>query len=86
MQLSTRNVPLGWQTAIGDHTFGPAMQSAPDLWAWQKAVLNRGHISPEEMAVIGLVLEYAINQARQADDTAMFELACTLFHNLSFGE
>lgn len=86
MQLSCRNVALGWQSAIGEHTFGPSMQRVPDLWAWQRAVLNRGHISPEEMALVGLVLEYAIEQADKTGNTTMHELACTLFHNLSFGE
>ena len=86
MQISSRNVPLGWQSAIDDQTFGPAMQRAPDLWAWQRAVLNRGHISPEEMALVGLVLEYAIDKAERAGDTTMHKLACTLFHNLGFGE
>lgn len=86
MKISTHNVPLGWQTAIGDHTFGPAKHRAPDLWAWQRAVLNRGHISPEEMALVGLIIEYAIAQAKNTGDTTMHELACTLFHNLSFGE
>ena len=84
MQISTLNVPLGWQTAIDGQTFGPAMQRTTDLWAWQKAVLMRGDISPEDMALIGLVLEHTINQTAKVGDTTMHALACTLLHNLSF--
>lgn len=86
MQISTQSVTAGWQSAIDGQTFGPAKHRAPDLWAWQRAVLNRGHISPEEMALVGLIIEYAIAQAKNTGDTTMHELACTLFHNLSFGE
>jgi hypothetical protein len=86
MQLSTLNVPLGWQTAINGHTFGPSMQRTQDLWAWQKEVLQEQTLSREQVAMLGAVLEYAIAQAANGENPPIFNLACDLFHNLNFGE
>jgi hypothetical protein len=35
--LRCLSVPAGWQSAIGDYTFGPVFVNIQDLWAWQKA-------------------------------------------------
>lgn len=86
MQISTQNVPLGWQSAIDDQTFGPAMQRAPDLWAWQLQVLQPQTLTREQVAMLGAVLEYAISQSANGENPPIFNLACTLFHNMSFGE
>lgn len=86
MQISTNNVNLGWQTAINGQTFGPAMQRAPDLWAWQLAVLQPQTLSREQVAALGAVLEFAISKAGNGENPEVFNLACELFHNLNLGE
>lgn len=86
MQISSHNVPRGWQSAIDDNTFGPVMHRAPDLWAWQLEVLQPQTLTREQIAMLGAVLEYAINKAGNGENPAIFGLACELFHNLNLGE
>jgi hypothetical protein len=86
MNISTQSVTAGWQTAIDGLTFGPAMHRAPDLWAWQRTVLQPQTLSREQVAMLGAVLEYAISQAANGENPPIFGLACELFHNLNLGE
>lgn len=86
MQISTQNVNLGWQTAIDGQTFGAVMHRAPDLWAWQREVLQDRTMSREQIAALAAVLEYAINTAGNGNNPAIFNLACEMFHNLNLGE
>lgn len=86
MTISTQSVIAGWQTAVNGQTFGPAMHRAPDLWAWQLEVLQPQTLTREQVAALGAVLEYAINQASNGQNPAVFDLACELFHNLNLGE
>lgn len=86
MSISTQNVSLGWQTAVNGQTFGPAMQRTTDLWAWQREVLQPAMLTREQVAMLGAVLEYAINKAGNGENPAVFGLACELFHNFNLGE
>lgn len=86
MKISTQSVTAGWQTAIDGQTFGRTMQRAPDLWAWQREVLQPQTLSREQVAMLGAVLEYAINQSCNGENPPIFQLACEMFHNLNFGE
>lgn len=86
MNISTQSVISGWQTAIDGQTFGPAMHRAPDLWAWQLEVLQDRTLSREQVAMLGAVLEYAINSSANGENPPIFGLACELFHNLNLGE
>ena len=86
MHISTQSVTAGWQTAIDGQTFGPTMHRAPDLWAWQLEVLQDKTLTREQVAMLGAVLEYAINQSCNGENPPIFGLACELFHNLNLGE
>lgn len=86
MRISCNSTIGGWQSAIDGQTFGPAMHKAPDLWAWQTAVLQDQTISREQIAALGAVLEYAINQSCNGENPPIFQLACELFHTLNLGE
>ena len=86
MKISTQSVTAGWQTAIDGQTFGHTAHRAPDLWAWQREVLQPQTLSREQVAMLGAVLEYAINQSCNGENPPIFQLACELFHNLNFGE
>ena len=86
MQISTQSVTGGWQTAIDGQTFAPAMHRAPDLWAWQREVLQDRILSREQVAMLGAVLEYAIGASANGENPPIFGLACELFHNLNLGE
>lgn len=86
MQISTQSVINGWQLAINDQTFGPAMHRAPDLWAWSREVLQDQTLSREQIAALAAVLEYAIKTSGNGNNPAIFSLACEMFHNLNLGE
>jgi hypothetical protein len=86
MRISTNNVSLGWQTAVDDQTFGPAMQRTTDLWAWQREVLQPATLTREQVAALGVILEHTINQTGNGNNPGVFNLACELFHNLNLGE
>jgi hypothetical protein len=86
MNISSQSVTAGWQSAIDGQTFGPAFHKAPDLWAWQQAVIQPQTLTPEQVAMLGAVLEYAINHSCNGENPPIFQLACELFHNLNLGE
>ena len=86
MHISTQSVINGWQLAVNGQTFGPAKHRAPDLWAWQREVLQDQTLTREQVAALGAVLEYAINASANGNNPPIFNLACELFHNLNLGE
>lgn len=86
MHISSQSVTAGWQSAIDGQTFGPAFHKTQDLWTWQQAVLQPQTITPEQVAMLGAVLEYAINNACNGENPPIFQLACEMFHNLKLGE
>ena len=86
MKISTQSVTAGWQTAIDGQAFGATFHNAPDLWAWQREVLQPQTLNREQVAMLGAVLEYAISRSCNGENPPIFQLACELFHNLNFGE
>jgi len=85
MNISSQSTIGGWQSAIDGQTFGPTHHNTQDLWAWQRTVLQPQTLTREQVAMLGAVLEYAINQSSRRDPP-IFQLACELFHNLNLGE
>lgn len=86
MNISSQSTIGGWQSAIDGQTFGPTHHNTQDLWAWQRTVLQPQTLSREQVAMLGAVLEYAINQSSNGENPPIFQLACELFHNLNLGE
>jgi hypothetical protein len=86
MNISSQSTIGGWQSAIDGQTFGPTHHNTQDLWAWQRTVLQPQTLTREQVAMLGAVLEYAINQSCNGENPPIFQLACELFHNLNLGE
>lgn len=86
MNVSCKSTIGGWQSAVNNASFGPSMHKLQELWAWQRTVLQPQTLTPEQVAMLGAVLEYAINQSGNGKNPPIFSLACELFHNLNLGE